>query len=105
MHEVEKLKNEALEIIYGRKLAKLARAENKRMRKAMGYNTAEDRQFESPILKALQQMQEATVADLAHKLKMQQKQVQYQLYKLQKLELVKTENVKESGVPTIWVIK
>ena len=63
-----------IEILYRQCLQTVAPLENTRMRQVMGRNTASDnsREMELKVLDALQKMGEATVNDLAYRLKIKQ---------------------------------
>ena len=94
-----------IEELYQHKLQRLARQENKKMRQGMGYNIETHNDFNSPILKVIEDLGEATVNDIAIKLKLKPREVQSQLKKLQKLKLITSERLNHKGVPAIWSIR
>ena len=93
------------EIIYRTRMEKYARMENAKMRQIMGYNIAEDEEFNSPMLKVIEEFGEATVNDIARRMKMKKQQVYTHLRKLQKLDLVSSSNLENGKSLTIWSIK
>lgn len=94
-----------VEELYAHKLRKVAKHENKKMRQGMGYNIGTEETFSSPVLKVLEELGEATVNDIALRLKLKAPEVQSQLKRLQKLRLVSSEVLNCGRTPAIWSIK
>ena len=94
-----------VEELYAHKLKRFAAHENKRMRQGMGYNIGLEETFSSPVLQVLEEMGEATINDIARRLKLKPSEVNGQLKKLRKLHLVVSESGKSKETPAIWSIK